>query len=87
MIRKSYVPANSVQGNSLTVGSSTRDEGSDGHFVRALLAGELTMDEVTQGYASHVYQQLGRYDLAASKMGVNWRTVRSKVRQYRKKPL
>jgi len=87
MIRKSYVPANRVLENSLTVGSSTRNDGSDGHFVRALLAGELTMDEVTQGYASHVYQQLGRYDLAASKMGVNWRTVRSKVRQYRKKPL
>ena len=83
LIRKSYLPANRNIGSCVTVGNSTNDAESDGHFVKALLAGELTLDEVTQGYASLVYNQMGRYDLAASKLGVNWRTVRSKVREYR----
>jgi len=84
LIRKSYLPANRSMVSSVTVGSLIKDADSDEHFVKALLAGQLTMDEVTQGYASQVYRQLGRYDLAAIKLGVNWRTVRSKVRQYSK---
>jgi DNA-binding NtrC family response regulator len=51
-------------------------------FVKDLLAGKLTLDELTEGYAAHVYQQTGRYDKAASKLGVTWRTVRSKVRKH-----
>jgi DNA-binding NtrC family response regulator len=83
LIRKPNRPQNRTAGCSPTVGSPAQAAGTDGHFVRALLAGELTLDEVTQGYASHVYQQTGRFDLAASKLGVNWRTVRRKVRQHR----
>jgi DNA-binding NtrC family response regulator len=83
LIRKPNRPQNPAAGYSPTVGSPAQAAGTDEHFVEALLAGELTLDEVTQGYASHVYQQTGRFDLAASKLGVNWRTVRSKVRQHR----
>lgn len=82
LIRKSYVPANRALGSRVIVGNSIETAGSDENFLKALLACELTLKEVEQGYASHVYHQTGRYDLAASKLGVNWRTVRSKVRQY-----
>ncbi len=47
LIRKSYLPANRNMGSSVTVGNSTKDAGSNGHFVKALLAGELTLGEVT----------------------------------------
>ncbi len=51
------------------------------HFVRAVLAGEMTLDELTEHYASMVYAQVGRYDLAARKLGVDWRTIKDKVNQ------
>ena len=83
LIRKSYLPANRELGRSVTVDNSIETAAADERFFRALLACELTLNEVEQGYASHVYHQTGRYDLAARKLGVNWRTVRSKVRQHR----
>lgn len=83
LIRKPNRPRNRAVGGNATVGSLTQTSGAGGEFIRALLAGELTLDEVTQGYASHIYDQTGRFDVAASRLGVNWRTVRSKVRQYR----
>ncbi len=83
LIREPNRPSIRAVGYNTTEGNSITTAGSDGDFVKALLAGELTLDEVTQGYASHVYQQSGRYDTAASKLGVTWRTVRSKVRKHR----
>ncbi|MCU0710219.1 MAG: hypothetical protein MUF23_18230 [Pirellula sp.] len=59
---------------------STPSPQMDEEFVKALLAGELSLEELTQTYVTHVYRQTGRYDLAATKLRVNWRTVRSKVR-------
>lgn len=53
---------------------------STDQFVRSLLAGELTLDEVTKHYASMIYAQVGRYDLAAKKLGVDWRTIKDKVK-------
>jgi len=50
-------------------------------FVRSMLAGEMTLEEVSEHYASLVYAQLGRYDLASQKLGVDWRTLRDKVKQ------
>lgn len=46
-----------------------------------MLAGEVTLDEVSEHYASLVYAQLGRYDLASQKLGVDWRTLKDKVKQ------
>ena len=46
-----------------------------------MLAGEMTLDEVSEHYVSLVYAQVGRYDLAAQKLAVDWRTVRDKVKQ------
>lgn len=84
LIRKPNPPLNRAADCSLTDGDQTTNTaGADRQFMKALLAGELTLEEVTQQYVSHVYQQTGRFDLAASKLGVNWRTVRSKVRQHR----
>ena len=85
LIRKPNGTPNRTVGCSVPGDSSTQPANSDGLFFKALLAGELTLDEVSQGYASHVYQQTGRFDLAASKLGVNWRTVRSKIRLHRSK--
>ena len=84
LIRKPDCPPNRAAGYSAPNGNAAQAAQSDGSFVKALLAGDLTLDEVTQGYAAHVYQQTKRFDLAASKLGVNWRTVRSKVREHRK---
>ncbi len=83
LIRKPQRPLIRDVGNCTMAGNPNTTAGLDGNFVKAFLAGELTLDEVTQGYASHVYQQSGRYDTAASKLGVTWRTVRSKVRKHR----
>ena len=49
-------------------------------FVRSMLAGEMTLDEDSEHYASLVYVQLGRYDLAAQKLAVDWRTLKDKVK-------
>jgi DNA-binding NtrC family response regulator len=83
LIRKSSRPPKRTVGCSETAADLTKAAGSDEHFIKGLLAGELTLEEVTQEYVSHVYRLTGRFDLAASKLGVNWRTVRSKVRQHR----
>ncbi len=82
LIRKSYMPVNRAVGNTLTAGKPMKSAGIDEHFLKALKAGELTLDEVIAVYATQVYHQTGSYDLAANKLGVNWRTVRSKVRQH-----
>jgi DNA-binding NtrC family response regulator len=83
LIRKPNRPPKRTMGCSLTEDTPITTSDSGNPFVKALLAGELTLDEITQGYAAHVYQQTGRYDTAASKLGVTWRTVRSKVRKHR----
>jgi transcriptional regulator with GAF, ATPase, and Fis domain len=83
LIRKPDRPQTRTWSCSPADGGEAPSAGTDAKFFKALSAGELTMDEVTQGYASLVYDQTGRFDLAASTLGVDWRTVRSKVRQYR----
>lgn len=45
-----------------------------------MLAGEMTLDEVTEFYVTMVYAQLGQYDLAGKRLGVDWRTVKDKVK-------
>lgn len=55
LIRKPNRPLNRAAGCSVPGGSPITTTGSGEQFVKSLLAGELTLDEVTQGYASHVY--------------------------------
>ena len=39
-------------------------------------AGRLTKDQLNQSYCRLVFEQLGNYQLAAERLGVDWRTVR-----------
>lgn len=80
LIRKSYTPSSRVPFQRPDAIPFHSMRGTD-EFVRSMLAGEMTLDEVSEHYASLVYVQLGRYDLASQKLGVDWRTVRDKVKQ------
>ena len=79
MIRKSYTPSSRVSFQRPDASPLHSMQGTD-EFVRSMLAGEMTLDEVSEHYASLVYVQLGRYDLAAQKLAVDWRTLKDKVK-------
>lgn len=78
LIRKTYTPSSGVKIPSLDKYSCDPIRGTD-EFVRSLLAGEMTLEEVSMHYASLVYAKTGRYDLASQKLGIDWRTVKDKV--------
>ncbi len=80
MIRKSYTPSSRVSFQRTDAIPFHSMRGTD-EFVRSMLAGELTLDEVSEHYASLVYAQVGRYDLASQKLGVDWRTLKHKVKE------
>ncbi len=80
LIRKSYTPSSRVPFHKPDAVPFHSMQGTE-EFVRAMLAGEMTLDEVSEHYASLVYVQLGRYDLAAQKLGIDWRTLKDKVKQ------
>lgn len=87
LIRKSYVPPNSPNrgsqfATSKSVGLPPKPLDNEA-FLHALMAGELSLEEVETHYASLVYARLGRLDLTAKRLGVDWRTVRKKVRNHR----
>lgn len=79
LIRKSYTPSSRASFQ-ITEGPRCAPTKGANDFVRSLLAGELTLDAVEENYASLVYAQVGRYDLAAQRLGVDWRTLKDKVR-------
>ena len=80
LIRKSYKPStrNTLQKPDAIPLHSLR--GTD-EFVRSMLAGEMTLDEVSEHYASLVYAQVGRYDVVSQRLGVDWRTLKNKLKQ------
>ena len=80
MIRKSYTPSSRVSFQRTDANPFHSIRGND-EFVRSMLAGEMTLDEVSEHYVSLVYAQVGRYDLASQKLAVDWRTVRDKVKK------
>jgi transcriptional regulator with PAS, ATPase and Fis domain len=80
MIRKSYTPSSRVSYQRPDTIPFHSIRGTD-EFVRSMLAGEMTLDEVSENYVSLVYAQVGRYDLASQKLAVDWRTVRDKVKK------
>ncbi len=79
LIRKSYTPNCRVPAVDLN-GVPDRPALGVEAFLRSLLDGEMTLDEVSQLYVTMVYAQLGQYDLAGKKLGVDWRTVKDKVK-------
>jgi DNA-binding NtrC family response regulator len=80
MIRKSYTPSSRVVLQEPNAIPFQCMRGTD-EFVRSLLAGEMTLDEMSEHYASLVYAQVGRYDLASQKLGIDWRTLKVKLKQ------
>ena len=80
LIRKSYTPSSRIASQRPSERPIHSAQGTE-EFVRSMLAGEMTLDEVSEHYVSLVYAHLGRYDLAAQKLAVDWRTVRDKVKQ------
>jgi hypothetical protein len=78
LIRKTYTPSSGIRIPSLDKYPCDSIRGAD-EFVRSLLAGEMTLEEVSEHYASLVYAKTGRYDLTSQKLGIDWRTVKDKV--------
>ena len=79
MIRKSYTPSSRIPAQIANVVPDYSLRSAEA-FVRSLLAGEMTLDDVSAHYVSMVYAQAGRYDIASQKLGVDWRTVKDKVK-------
>jgi DNA-binding NtrC family response regulator len=80
LIRKTYTPSSPVRPRK-SGEPAIGPVGSTDEFVRALLAGEMTLQKVAARYTCLVYSQAGRYDLASQKLGIDWRTVRDKVKK------
>lgn len=72
MIRNSYTPSFSSD----RTGPRTGRE----QLVQSILNGELTQKELACHYASLAYAMHGTLDAAARRLGVNWRTVKSHLR-------
>ncbi len=66
VIRQSYKPA---------IVSTSRHGVSLAASMNNLQGLGLSLDELTEHYISFVYSKLGRYDLAAEQLGLDWRTV------------
>lgn len=79
LIRKAYTPTCLAPSAVLNMVPVRPARGVDA-FVRSLLDGEMTLDEVSELYVTMVYAQLGQYDLAGKKLGIDWRTVKDKVK-------
>lgn len=70
MIRNEYVPPDSA-----SVASKYPQ------WVDAACAGTLTADELTQWYCRWIYRQTGSYEASARQLGLDRRTVKSKIQQ------
>ena len=71
MIRKSYTPA---KPDRVVDGASPRER-----LWQAVAEGRLSLLELTEHYVSMVYAVEGRYDHAAQRLGIDWRTLRQKL--------
>ncbi|MCR9294120.1 MAG: sigma-54 factor interaction domain-containing protein [bacterium] len=50
--------------------------------LEKLLNGSMSLAEVEQWYTDYVYRRLGRYDLTAERLAIDWRTVKDKVQKF-----
>ncbi len=71
MIRKSYTPAKPERDID---SGSPRDR-----LAHAVKAGQFSLEELTQHYVSLIYAAEGRYDQAAARLGMDWRTLKQKL--------
>lgn len=70
VIRQSYTPA---------IVSTSHHGVSLAALMNNLQGLGLSLDELTEHYISFVYAKLGRYDLAAEQLRLDWRTVKQKI--------
>jgi DNA-binding NtrC family response regulator len=71
LIRKQYRPA-ALNGGDEPGGPVER-------FLEQVRSGSLTSDKLVEQYCALVYHQTGSYKLAGARLGVDWRTVRSRL--------
>jgi len=71
MIRKSFTPAKVKHTD---VADSPQDR-----LAAAIAAGQFSLDELSEHYVSLIFAAEGRYDQAAARLGVDWRTVKQKL--------
>jgi hypothetical protein len=73
MIRKSYTPAKA---------RCDADTGSPrDRLAQAVTAGRFSLEELTEHYVSLIYASECRYDQAAARLGMDWRTLKQKLNQ------
>src|SRR5438445_13424003 len=62
---------------------TARDGHPEGQLAAALRAGELTADQLLARYCALVYAETRSYQETARRLGLDRRTVKSKVDQYK----
>ncbi len=67
MIHRGYQPIG---------GPSSKEEDP---FLSDILSCQLSADELLRSYCRKVYELTGSYEESARRLGMNWRTVKSKV--------
>ncbi len=72
MIRNEYIPSDASR-------QSESDAGP--RWMSELRRGTLTVDELLQHYCSWVYDKTGSYEASARQLGIDRRTVKSKIEQ------
>jgi DNA-binding NtrC family response regulator len=70
MIRGEYHPAHMTR-----VGQSSPDD----DLAALIRSGALSAEELLSRYCTHVYAQLGSYEAAARRLGLDRRTVKAKL--------
>ena len=48
-------------------------------LAQAVVSGRFSLEELTEHYVSLIYAAEGRYDQAASRLGMDWRTLKQKL--------
>ena len=59
-----------------------RKTASEGTFLARFRNGEMTVDELVSHYAAQVYRKTGSYEETARKLGIDRRTVKSRVGKF-----
>ena len=70
IIRRSYQPL------------ADKDGAPHDDFLARFRASELTVDELVSHYAAQVYRKTGSYEDTARKLGIDRRTVKSRVGKF-----
>jgi hypothetical protein len=75
MIRGSYLPTGTGK---ISLEEDT-DSGEQPSWARLAVTGDLTADQLVQHYCHWIHQKTGSYEATARKLGIDRRTVKSKI--------